>query len=96
MNVGTLPFFIFLFRDGTPRTGFLDPHNSQFSSASGTVISLSPRNDDGEFTAPIVARLRQRDTGLRATADPSLLVQGLLDLSMFPLTLFGSIGTHAL
>jgi len=60
VNVATLPFFIFLFRDGT-------------------VISLSPRNDLN-FTAPIVARLRQRDTGLRATADPSMLVQSLLDL----------------
>ncbi|KLO20174.1 hypothetical protein SCHPADRAFT_934777 [Schizopora paradoxa] len=60
VNVATLPFFIFLFRDGT-------------------VVSLSPQNDE-EFTTPIVARLRQRDTGLRATADPSLLVQSLLDL----------------
>ncbi|KLO20173.1 hypothetical protein SCHPADRAFT_33235 [Schizopora paradoxa] len=60
VNVATLPFFIFLCRDGT-------------------VISLSPR-DDSDFTAPIVARLRQRDTGLRATADPSMLVQSLLDL----------------
>jgi len=31
------------------------------------------------FTAPIADRLR-RDSGLRATADPSLLVQSLLDL----------------
>jgi len=60
VNVATLPFFTFLFRDGT-------------------VISMSPRNDL-DFTAPIVTRLRQRDSGLRATADPSLLVQSLLDL----------------
>ncbi len=32
------------------------------------------------FTAPITERLRQRDTGLRTTADSSLLVQSLLDL----------------
>ena len=32
------------------------------------------------FTSPITERLRQRDTGLRSTADPSLLVQSLLDL----------------
>ncbi|KAI5114924.1 hypothetical protein M0805_005179, partial [Coniferiporia weirii] len=60
VNVNTLPFFIFLFRDGT-------------------VISIN-QSPDLNFTAPITARLRQRDTGLRATADPSLLVQSLLDL----------------
>lgn len=37
------------------------------------------------FTAPITERLRQRDTGLRTTADPSLLVQSLIDLSEFNL-----------
>ncbi|KAH8119713.1 hypothetical protein DFH11DRAFT_1753526 [Phellopilus nigrolimitatus] len=60
VNVQTMPFFIFLFRDGT-------------------VISINKTTDLG-FTAPIMARLRQRDTGLRATADPALLVQSLLDL----------------
>lgn len=35
---------------------------------------------DTDFTAPILARLRQKDSGLRATADPSLLLQSLLDL----------------
>ncbi|CCM01365.1 uncharacterized protein FIBRA_03415 [Fibroporia radiculosa] len=33
-----------------------------------------------DFTAPIRDRLRQSDTGLRTTADPSLLVQSLIDL----------------
>jgi len=33
-----------------------------------------------ELTQPITRRLRQRDTGLRTSADPSLLVQSLLDL----------------
>ncbi|KAI5114896.1 hypothetical protein M0805_001812, partial [Coniferiporia weirii] len=60
VNVDTLPFFVFLFRDGT-------------------VISIN-QSPDLNFTAPIIARLRQKDTGLRATADPSLLVQSLLDL----------------
>ncbi|THH04885.1 hypothetical protein EW145_g5200 [Phellinidium pouzarii] len=55
VNVKTMPFFIFLFRDGT-------------------VISIN-QSPDISFVAPISARLRQRDTGLRATADPSLLVQ---------------------
>ncbi|KAL5519404.1 hypothetical protein ACEPAH_1087 [Sanghuangporus vaninii] len=60
VNVDVIPFFIFLFRDGT-------------------VISINQR-PEVDFTVPITARLRQRDTGLRATADPSLLVQSLLDL----------------
>jgi hypothetical protein len=34
-----------------------------------------------DLTEPIVARIRQQDTSLRRTADPSLLVQSLLDLS---------------
>jgi Mg2+ and Co2+ transporter CorA len=33
-----------------------------------------------ELTQPITRRLRQRDTGLRTSADPALLVQSLLDL----------------
>ncbi|KAH9930279.1 uncharacterized protein B0H18DRAFT_873237 [Fomitopsis serialis] len=33
-----------------------------------------------DFMAPIRERLRQADTGLRKTADPSLLVQSLIDL----------------
>lgn len=49
---------------------------------AGTVISVSA-STDVSFTGPISARLHQRDTGLRATADPSLLVQSLLDLSAF-------------
>ncbi|KLO20175.1 hypothetical protein SCHPADRAFT_934778 [Schizopora paradoxa] len=60
VNVATLPFFIFLYKDGT-------------------VITLNPHNDS-DFVTPIVARLRERGTGLRATADPSMLVQSLLDL----------------
>ena len=36
-----------------------------------------------DFTAPITDRLRRRDTGLRMTADASLLVQSLLDLSKY-------------
>jgi hypothetical protein len=40
---------------------------------------MHPKNDL-EFTTPIRDRLRQRHTGLRSTADPSLLVHGLLDL----------------
>ena len=47
----------------------------------GTVISIHPDNDL-KFTEPIRRRLAQRDTGLRATADASFLVHGLLDLSL--------------
>ncbi|KLO16017.1 hypothetical protein SCHPADRAFT_823746 [Schizopora paradoxa] len=45
----------------------------------GTVVSFSAGNED-DFVLPISARLRRRDTGLRATADSSMLVQSLLDL----------------
>ncbi|KZT73375.1 hypothetical protein DAEQUDRAFT_721973 [Daedalea quercina L-15889] len=50
-----------------------------FLFRDGTVISIS-RDPDVAFTEPIKNRLRQRHTGLRTTADPSLLVQSLLDL----------------
>lgn len=46
---------------------------------TGVVISVHP-TPDLVFTAPIAGRLRQRDTNLRASADPSLLVHSLLDL----------------
>jgi hypothetical protein len=47
---------------------------------AGTVISMHP-TPNLEFTSPITSRLRQRDTGLRTSADASLLLQSLLDLS---------------
>ncbi|KAL1950966.1 hypothetical protein VTO73DRAFT_115 [Trametes versicolor] len=50
-----------------------------FLMRDGTVISMH-KDNTLNFTAPITERLRQRDTGLRTTADPSLLVQSLLDL----------------
>ena len=51
-----------------------------FLLRDGTVISM---HDDPnvELTKPIAHRLNQRDTVLRTSADPSLLVQSLLDLS---------------
>ncbi|KAG0694044.1 hypothetical protein DFH29DRAFT_1006684 [Suillus ampliporus] len=52
---------------------------SIFLLRDGTVISIMP-SDFVDFGRPIMARLRQPDTGLRASADPSLLVQSLLDL----------------
>ncbi|KAH7911591.1 hypothetical protein BJ138DRAFT_1062811 [Hygrophoropsis aurantiaca] len=52
---------------------------SIFLLRDGTVISIMPQ-DYLDFAAPIIARLRQKDTGLRASADPSMLVQSLLDL----------------
>ena len=48
---------------------------------TGTVISISP-SPNLSFTSPIARRLVQPDTGLRMSADPSLLVHALLDLSM--------------
>jgi len=50
-----------------------------FLFRDGTVISISPTSDLN-FTAPITQRLRQADTGLRMSADPSLLVHALLDV----------------
>ncbi|KAI0658336.1 hypothetical protein C8Q70DRAFT_189962 [Cubamyces menziesii] len=50
-----------------------------FLFRDGTVISIH-KDNTLNFTAPITERLRQRDTGLRSTADPSLLVQSLVDL----------------
>lgn len=50
-----------------------------FLLRDGTVISMHA-TPDLELTQPITRRLRQRDTGLRSSADPSLLVQSLLDL----------------
>ncbi|KAH7922677.1 hypothetical protein BV22DRAFT_1197242 [Leucogyrophana mollusca] len=52
---------------------------SIFLLRDGTVISILPQ-DCVDFAAPIMARLRQKDTGLRASADSSMLVQSLLDL----------------
>ena len=46
----------------------------------GTVISFNSR-PNLDLTEPIAMRIRQQDTSLRRTADPSLLVQSLLDLS---------------
>ena len=48
---------------------------------TGTVVSLQSSRDS-DLTSPISQRLRSRDTVLTKTADPSLLVHALLDLSM--------------
>jgi hypothetical protein len=50
-----------------------------FLLRSGTVITLT-RSDPPEFAVPIVRRLQHRDTALRLSADPTLLVHALLDL----------------
>ncbi|KAJ3782239.1 magnesium transporter [Lentinula aff. detonsa] len=50
-----------------------------FLFRDGTVISMHS-NSDLTLTQPITRRLQQRDTMLRTSADPSLLVQSLLDL----------------
>ena len=43
-------------------------------------LGLRGADDSLNFTSPISERLRQQSTGLRSTADPSLLIQSLLDL----------------
>ena len=48
-------------------------------SFAGTVVTIH-QDTKLDFTNPITERLRQRDTGLRTTADASLLVESLLDL----------------
>jgi hypothetical protein len=48
---------------------------------AGTVVSLQS-SYDSYLTSPISQRLRSRDTVLTKTADPSLLVHALLDISM--------------
>ncbi|KAI0042588.1 hypothetical protein FA95DRAFT_1610080 [Auriscalpium vulgare] len=50
-----------------------------FLYRDGTVISFHP-DPSLDFTEPITARIRQRDSSLRTTADASLLVESLLDL----------------
>ncbi|KAJ6553455.1 hypothetical protein DFH09DRAFT_1318845 [Mycena vulgaris] len=50
-----------------------------FLLRDGTVISLHA-TPDLELTQPIMRRLQQCDTGLRTSADRSLLVQSLLNL----------------
>jgi Mg2+ and Co2+ transporter CorA len=48
---------------------------------NGTVISISRDSANGTaFTAPVLARLKHRDTSLRNSPDGSFLVQALLDL----------------
>ena len=78
MNVKIMPVYIFLLRDGESK---VPSSNCMMfiSGISGTVLTL---HEDSQLTltAPITERLRQRDTGLRATADASLLVESLLDL----------------
>ncbi|KAK7464367.1 hypothetical protein VKT23_006534 [Stygiomarasmius scandens] len=50
-----------------------------FLFRDGTVISMQ-NSSDLSITQPISQRIQQRDTGLRTSADPSMLVQSLLDL----------------
>ncbi len=83
VNVKISPMAIFLFRDGTC---LLEPRlwvdaSVQAPLHIGTVITIH-QDTKLDFTAPITQRLRQRDTGLRATADASLLVESLLDLGL--------------
>ncbi|KAH9996495.1 cora-like Mg2+ transporter protein-domain-containing protein [Russula vinacea] len=52
-----------------------------FLFRDGTVISFNPR-PNLDLTEPIAARIRLQDSSLRTTADPSLLVQSLLDLTV--------------
>jgi hypothetical protein len=81
VNVKVEPVFIFLTRKGT-RHPSLSRQHTPILCDTGTVISMHPLKNEG-FTDPIMSRLRQRHTLLRTSADPSLLVQSLLDLGMY-------------
>lgn len=74
--------FVFLFRDGSVTCLDLLYMAVLRRTLLGTVISIHP-TPNVNFTTPISKRLRQRDTGLRTSADPSMLVHALLDLSKF-------------
>jgi len=50
-----------------------------FLLRDGTIISIH-QTPTAEFADPILNRLRTRDTVLRTTADPSLLLESILDL----------------
>ena len=73
---------IFLLRDGmlSGLEALVPQAQAFFSLCLGTVISIHP-SPNLDFTAPITSRLRVRDSLLRSSADPSMLVESLLDLS---------------
>lgn len=80
VDVNIEPMCIFLFRDGN----FSLPHQHCFLPLTrrcflGTVISFNSK-PDLDLTGSIATRIRQQDSTLRTTADPSLLVESLLDL----------------
>ena len=74
------PIFIFLFRDGKSPTYLFLSLSLNTVLLTGTVISLQ-LSYDLDLTYPISQRLRSRDTVLSKSADPSLLVHALLDVS---------------
>ena len=80
MNVKIAPMCIFLFRDGKHENH--SPITVAEKLCLGTVITIH-QDTKLNLTAPITGRLRQRDTGLRSTADASLLVESLLDLGTY-------------
>ncbi|KAL0952003.1 hypothetical protein HGRIS_008654 [Hohenbuehelia grisea] len=90
VNVKVAPMFIFLFRDGTvislrrqapPSTPAATGagHAGHNCEERGCAVKV-PTHQKVDFTEPIMKRLRQTDTLLRKSADPSMLVQSLLDL----------------
>ncbi|KAG8894391.1 hypothetical protein FRB99_001310, partial [Tulasnella sp. 403] len=75
--------YIIMFRDGMK---FIFPKRGAYliilllrPRLSGTLISIH-QDPHTTFFDPILARLRQRDTLLRNTADVSLLLQAIIDL----------------
>ena len=81
VNVKISPMCIFLFRDGAWSASCRLFPSSDSDRHPGTVVTMH-QDTKLDFTQPITDRLRQRDTGLRTTADASLLVESLIDLGM--------------
>jgi Mg2+ and Co2+ transporter CorA len=52
-----------------------------FLTRGGTVLTIT-RSSEHDFAAPIRTRLQHRDTSLRLSADPALLVHAILDLAV--------------
>lgn len=71
---------LFLFRDGKAEISLTPVILLITSLCTGTIISIH-RTPSLALTAPVCNRLRLLDTVLRKSADPSLLIHAILDLS---------------
>jgi hypothetical protein len=84
VNVDIRNLYVFLLRDGTffAQAPFCAVRSNGYHVFLGTVISIH-QDADPNFGESIIKRLRHRDGLLRSNPDASLLIQSMLDLSMF-------------